>query len=251
MVALLRVLGQPLPVLNAQGPSAKVWRPWRALPTEVQDAPMRSVEADAACVEQRLLSADYACPVCEGELRPWGFARWRIVGRGDELVRLRPRRSRCKACRLTHVLLPVACLLRRCDLAEMIGRGLALKVAGWGYRRIAASLGIPASTVGDRGRRFEKMAGHLRVWFTALLYFLDPSFGAIPPVPPPGPSGRHPCGTSPREPPRGGCSPTRTRAFRPPSWPADDRRAGGPAVGWPRGGAWTTRAGTSPCTATF
>ncbi len=179
MVALLRVLGQPLPVLNAQGPSAKVWRPWRALPTEVQDAPMRSVEADAACVEQRLLAGDYACPVCEGELRPWGFARWRIVGRGAKSVRLRPRRSRCKACRLTHVLLPVACLLRRCDLAEMVGRGLALKVAGWGYRRIAASLGIPSSTVGDRGRRFEKLAGYLRAWFTALLYFLDPSFGAI------------------------------------------------------------------------
>src|SRR5712691_9745259 len=46
-----------------------------------------------------------------------------------------------------------------------------------------------------------------------------------PPVPPPGPSGRRPCGTSPREPPRGGCSPTPTRAFRLPSCPADDRRA--------------------------
>src|SRR5437588_2922045 len=46
-----------------------------------------------------------------------------------------------------------------------------------------------------------------------------------PPVPLPGPSGRHPCGTSPREPPRGGCSPTPTRAFRLPSRPADDRRA--------------------------
>jgi hypothetical protein len=142
---------------------------------------MRSVEADAAYVEQRLLSGDYACPVCEGELRPWGFARWRIVGRGNEFVRLHPRRSRCKACRLTHVLLPVACLLRRCDLAEMIGRGLALKVAGWGYRRIAASLGIPAGTVGDRGRRFGNLAEVLRAYFTALLYFLDPSFGTVDP----------------------------------------------------------------------
>jgi DNA-directed RNA polymerase specialized sigma24 family protein len=42
----------------------------------------------------------------------------------------------------------------------MIGEGLALKVAGWGYRRIAASLGIPAGTVGDRGRRF---AAHTEV----------------------------------------------------------------------------------------
>jgi hypothetical protein len=73
----------------------------------------------------------------------------------------------------------VVCLLRRCDLAEMIGRALALKVAGWGYRRIAANLGIPATTVGDRGRRFAKLAEVLRAWFTALLYFLDHSFGAV------------------------------------------------------------------------
>jgi hypothetical protein len=79
------------------------------------------------------------------------------------------------------VLLPVLCLLRRCDLAEVIGRGLALKVAGWGHRRIAASLGIPASTAWDRGRRFEKLAGSLRAYFTALAYFLDPSFGAVDP----------------------------------------------------------------------
>jgi hypothetical protein len=63
----------------------------------------------------------------------------------------------------------------------MIGRGLALKVAGWGYRRIAASLGLPATTVGDRGRRFEENAEALRAAFTALTYFLDPSFGSIDP----------------------------------------------------------------------
>jgi hypothetical protein len=50
------------------------------------------------------------------------------------------------------VLLPVLCLLRRCDLAELIGKGLALKVAGWGYRRIATGLGVPPTTAGDRGR---------------------------------------------------------------------------------------------------
>lgn len=133
--------------------------------------PMVAPLAGLACLEQRLLA---------GELHPWGFARRRIVG-GAKSVRLRPRRSRCKACRLTHFLLPVACLLRRCDLAEMIGKGLALKGGGWGYRRISASLGIPASTVGDRGRRFGKMAEVLRAYFTVLLYFLDPSFGTVHP----------------------------------------------------------------------
>ncbi|MGH8976251.1 MAG: hypothetical protein ACRD0C_23930, partial [Acidimicrobiia bacterium] len=46
-------------------------------------------------------------------------------------------------------------------------------------RRIAASLGIPASTVGDRGRRFAQMAEAIRARFTALAYFLDASLGAI------------------------------------------------------------------------
>lgn len=142
---------------------------------------MLMVDVDAAGVEQKLRVGDYACPVCDGQLRPWGFARRRTLGRGDERVRLRPRRSRCKACFLTHVLLPVACLLRRCDLAEMIGRGLALKVAGWGQRRIAVHLGIPVSTAGDRGRRFEELAEVLRAHFTALAYRLDASLGAIDP----------------------------------------------------------------------
>ena len=54
-------------------------------------------------------------------------------------------------------------------------------MAGWGYPRIAASLGIPATTFGDGGRRFGALASSLRAYFTALLYFLDPSFGAIDP----------------------------------------------------------------------
>ena len=142
---------------------------------------MRSVEANAAAVDKKLHAGDYACPSCDGELRPWGYARQRTVGRGADKVPIRPRRSRCRACLVTHVLLPVLCLLRRCDLAEMIGKGLALKVAGWGYRRIAASLGIPATTAGDRGRRFEDKAEALRGHFTTLAYFLDASLGAIDP----------------------------------------------------------------------
>ena len=181
MVALLRVLEHPLLVLNAQGPSTKVWRPRRAVPTAVRGAPMHMVETDGAAVEEKPRGGDYACPGYEGRSVPGGSPGWRIVGRGDNQVRLRPRRSRRKTCLLTHVLLPVACLLRRCDLVGTIGRGLALKVAGWGYRRIGAALRIPVTTVGDRGRRFGELAGHLRAYFTALAYFLDPSFGAIDP----------------------------------------------------------------------
>jgi len=143
---------------------------------------MHMVEADEAAVEEKLHAGEYACPGCAGELRPWGHARRRTLrAEGGRSVSLRPRRSRCKACFVTHVLLPVLCLLRRCDLAEMIGRGLALKVAGWGYRRIAANLGIPATTAGDRGRRFGDNTEGLRGHFTALAYFLDASLGAIDP----------------------------------------------------------------------
>ena len=142
---------------------------------------MLMVEADAARVEQQLAAGEYECPPCGGRLRPWGHARARVLGRGAEAVRVRPRRSRCATCRATHVLLPVLALLRRCDLAERIGEALALKVAGWGHRRIAAAMGIPASTVGDRGRRFVDNAEAIRVRFTALAYALDPCLGAIEP----------------------------------------------------------------------
>ncbi|MCA1842106.1 MAG: helix-turn-helix domain-containing protein [Actinobacteria bacterium] len=139
------------------------------------------VETDAARVEQRLLAGEYGCPDCDGELRPWGHARARVLGRGDGAVRIRPRRARCRNCRLTHVLLAVAALLRRCDLAEAIGEALALKVTGWGYRRIAAAVGVPASTVGDRGRRFAANAEAIRVRFATLAFALDAALGGIEP----------------------------------------------------------------------
>lgn len=142
---------------------------------------MLMVEEDAPGVYQQLAAGEYRCPACNGVLGPWGHARPRTIGRGDDAVRIRPRRSRCRCCLLTHVLLPVLALLRRCDLAERIGEALALKVAGWGYRRIAAAMDIPASTVGDRGRRFAANAEPLRVRFTSLAYALDPSLGAIEP----------------------------------------------------------------------
>src|SRR5713101_1161993 len=131
----------------------------------VRGAPVLMVGTDTPRVEQHLSAGEYECPVCGGLLRPWGHARARVLGRGAEAMRVRPRRARCATCLVTHVLLPV----------------LALKVAGWGYRRIAAAVGIPASTVGDRGRRFVDNAEAIRVRFTALAYALDPSLGAIEP----------------------------------------------------------------------
>ena len=103
-------------------------------------AAMTTVSGDPVRVESQLRARTLRCPSCgEGTLGPWGWARDRPVGRGDGRQRVRPRRSRCGGCGVTHVLLPVAMLLRRGDFVELIGRALELRAAGWGQRPIAAA----------------------------------------------------------------------------------------------------------------
>jgi hypothetical protein len=77
------------------------------------------------------------------------------------------------------VLLPVFALLRRVDLAEVIGAALAAKAAGAGARSIAAVWGRPADTVRGWLRRFGSRAGRVRAFFIRLL--VD---GGVDPVPP-------------------------------------------------------------------
>jgi hypothetical protein len=74
---------------------------------------------------------------------------------------------------VTHVLLPVSCLLRRADGAAVIWSGLAASAAGAGYRKIAAALGRPASTVRSWLARFTSRAGLVRGVFTRWLCALD------------------------------------------------------------------------------
>jgi hypothetical protein len=129
-----------------------------------------TVEADRVSVERRLAAGGLLCPGCGHGLSPWGWAVARVLrGRGDWVVRVRPRRARCAGCGVTHVLLPVICLSRRADLAEVIGAALAAKAAGAGARGIAARLGRPAATVRGWLRRFARRAGGWRVVFTVLL----------------------------------------------------------------------------------
>jgi hypothetical protein len=84
------------------------------------------------------------------------------------MLRVRPRRGRCRACAGTHVLLLVDALLRRADTAAVIGAALLGKAAGQGHRVIAAQLGRPASTVRGWLRRFGCRAESVRSAFTAL-----------------------------------------------------------------------------------
>jgi hypothetical protein len=126
-----------------------------------------TVETGSAVVESRLLAGEYVCP-CGGVLGPWGWARRRKLRDLDGVLKVRPRRGRCRVCLVTHVLLLVDALLRRADTAAVIGSALADKAAGVGYRKIAARLGRSPSTVRRWLCRFGSRAEAVRSTFTAL-----------------------------------------------------------------------------------
>jgi hypothetical protein len=142
----------------------------------LMEAPVVMVGSDVSEVERRLRAGELGCP-CGGDLAPWGHARERDV-RGVGV--LRPRRARCAACLVTHVLLSVSCLLRRADSAEVIGAALRAKATGSGHRPIAAQLGRPSSTVRGWLRAFAGNAETVRSMFTVLLGQLDPLAGPLP-----------------------------------------------------------------------
>ena len=136
---------------------------------------MLTVNGDRAVVERQLAGGELACPSCGGVLGGWGNGaerRVRVLD-GDD-VRLRPRRSRCRGCRATHVLLPAQFLQRRADAGEVIGAALEAAAAGGGHRRIAGLLGRPASTVRGWLRRFAGRAERVRAFFTVLLARTSP-----------------------------------------------------------------------------
>ncbi|MDX3584197.1 DUF6431 domain-containing protein [Streptomyces europaeiscabiei] len=92
-------------------------------------------------MERQLRAGRLGCPSCGAVLAPWGHGRPRDV-RGDLGARLfvRPRRSRCSGCGVTHVLLPEAIWPRQADAAEVIGAGLEMAALGMGHRQVAAHL---------------------------------------------------------------------------------------------------------------
>ena len=117
--------------------------------------------ADPVRAETALAAGTLACPGCARPLRPWGHARSRTVrDHGTTRLALRPRRARCRACRVTHVLLPTAATLRRADSTAVIGSALLASARGAGFRRIAAELDRPLSTV-RRWVRAVRDPGHV------------------------------------------------------------------------------------------
>jgi hypothetical protein len=134
-----------------------------------------TVNGDGVVVERQLAGGELCCPGCGGVLGGWGRARARrvrVLGGPD--VALVPRRSRCRGCGATHVLLPAWCLSRRADAGAVIGVALEAAAARGGYRKIAGLVGRPAETVRGWLRRFAGRAELVRVFFTVLLAVTAP-----------------------------------------------------------------------------
>lgn len=146
-------------------------------------APVMTVGVDGAAVETALRGGGLGCPGpgCSGRLAPWGWARPRRVRGEAGWVRLRPRRSVCGTCRVTHVLLPASVLLRRADEAVVIGAALLAKAGGWGHRRAAVVVGRPASTVRGWLRRMAGISGRVLAALAAVAAELGAEF--TPPAP--------------------------------------------------------------------
>lgn len=140
---------------------------------------MLIVESDPVAVELSLSMGNLACPSCAGVLRPWGWARERVLREAGREQRLRVRRSRCRACATSHVLLPDACLLRRRDAVSTIVTALVAKAKKTATAAIASALGVPFDTVRRWLRRFAARAEELRVALWARAHVLDPELEPI------------------------------------------------------------------------
>lgn len=135
---------------------------------------MLIVGIDTAAVETDLIGGRLSCPNCASGLRPWGHSVEREVRLLHRIEDRFFRRSICRACSTTHVLIPEDTLLRRRDAVEVIGAALTAKAKGKGHGRIARDLGRAQSTVRGWLRRFASRADELREHFTRWAHALDP-----------------------------------------------------------------------------
>jgi hypothetical protein len=139
---------------------------------------------DQARAEHDLAAASIACPSCtSGRLRPWGYARTRVLRcLGGVRRLLRPRRARCRDCAATHVLLPADAPLRHADTVEVVVMALLARHAGVGHRRIASDLDVPVDTVRSWLRRVTARAEWIRDQATLRAYQLDPMLPRVQPT---------------------------------------------------------------------
>lgn len=139
---------------------------------------------DQKDAERDLAAASIACPSCtSGRLRPWGYARTRVLRCSRGVRRsVRPRRARCRDCAATHVLLPADVSPRHAETVEVVVTALLAHQAGAGHRTIAADLDVPVDTVRSWLRRATARAEWLRQRATVRAHQLDPLLPAIAPT---------------------------------------------------------------------
>jgi transposase-like protein len=98
------------------------------------------------------------CPGCSAAMIFWsGYTRpVRVLG---ICVRLFVRRARCRACAVTHALLPAFVLGKRLDAVEAVGEAIeAVLERRSGVRPVARALGVPHTTVRGWLRRLAERA---------------------------------------------------------------------------------------------
>jgi transposase-like protein len=108
------------------------------------------------------------CPSCLVPVVFWS-GYWRHVRRLERERRIFIPRVRCRACGVTHALLPAFTLARRLDAADTAGAVIGQVAGGMcGVRPAAAAAGVPYTTARGWVRRFAARAGELAVSFSAL-----------------------------------------------------------------------------------
>src|SRR5258707_6242554 len=121
-----------------------------------------TVRGSAGSVEKRLRAGRLRGPCCGGVLAPWGWARRRVVAMFAGPAGFCPRRSRCRGCGRTHVLLPADLWSRRRYGAAVIMTVLML-AAGAAAAGRAAARPLLAAPGGGRGLGAAAAAWCLRV----------------------------------------------------------------------------------------
>ncbi len=94
----------------------------------------------------------------------------------------RPRLARCRACRVTHVLVSTRSFPRRPDPVEVVGAALLAAASGAGHRRVAAQVDRPATTVRGWLRRARANNDVVRSDDTVATYRLDTMASRLDPT---------------------------------------------------------------------
>jgi transposase-like protein len=125
---------------------------------------------DQAEFDAQLLAGTASCEHCPGLLKPWGSARERTTRHLHGESKRRPRRVRCNTCKRTDVIILHKEVARHQDDAQVHGAAILSSAQGNGYRKVAAQLNRPVSTVRNWIRRFRAKAEDLRcfgtIWFS-------------------------------------------------------------------------------------